>query len=129
MTERGHEAVAAAPSTGVNVLTGEGLPEVLDGASVVVDVSNSPSFDDGPALEFFETSATNVLAAARDAGVKHLVALSVVGTDYLAKQSGYFNGEAAAGTAHRRRADPVLDRPCDAVLRVLQHHRRLGHQR
>lgn len=93
LTERGHEAVAAAPSTGVNVLTGKGLPEALDGASVVVDVSNSPSFDDGPALEFFEASATNLLAAARDAGVEHLVALSVVGTDYLAQQSGYFNAK------------------------------------
>ena len=93
LTERGHEAVAAAPSTGVNLLTGEGLPEVLAGASVVVDVSNSPSFDDGPAMAFFETSTTNLLAAARDAGVNHLVALSVVGTEYLAKQSGYFNAK------------------------------------
>jgi uncharacterized protein YbjT (DUF2867 family) len=80
LTERGHEAVAAAPSTGVNLLTGEGLPEALAGASVVIDVSNSPSFEDGPAMDFFETSTTNLLAAGREAGVKHLVALSVVGT-------------------------------------------------
>src|ERR1700709_1068925 len=90
LTGGGHDAVAAAPSTGVNVLTGEGLAEALDGASVVVDVSNSPSFDDGPAMEFFETSTSNLLAAAQGAGVNHLVALSVVGTEYLAGQSGYF---------------------------------------
>jgi uncharacterized protein YbjT (DUF2867 family) len=93
LTERGHEAVAAAPSTGVNLVTGEGLPEALEGALVVVDVSNSPSFEDGPAMEFFEKSTTNLLAAAKDAGVKHLVALSVVGTNYLAQQSGYFNAK------------------------------------
>jgi uncharacterized protein YbjT (DUF2867 family) len=93
LTERGHEAVAAAPSTGVNLLTGEGLPEALDGASVVIDVSNSPSFEDGPAMDFFETSTTNLLAAGREAGVEHLVALSVVGTEYLAGQSGYFKAK------------------------------------
>jgi uncharacterized protein YbjT (DUF2867 family) len=90
LTEQGHEAVAAAPSTGVNAVTGEGLSDVLVGASVVVDVSNSPSFDDAPSMEFFTKSTTNLLAHETDAGVGHHVALSVVGTDFLAPHSGYF---------------------------------------
>ena len=90
--EHGHEAVAAAPSTGVNTLTGEGLAEVLEGAAVVVDVSNSPSFEDGPVLEFFRTSTTNLLTHSAKAGVGHYVALSVVGTDRLS-DSGYFRAK------------------------------------
>jgi uncharacterized protein YbjT (DUF2867 family) len=90
--EHGHEAVAAAPSTGVNTLTGQGLAEVLDGAAVVVDVSNSPSFDDGPVMDFFQTSTTNLLEYSRKAGVGHYVALSVVGTDRLSG-SGYFRAK------------------------------------
>ena len=78
--EQGHEAVVAAPDTGVNTLTGEGLADALDGAEVVVDVSNSPSFEDAAVLEFFETSTRNILAAEESAGVRHHVALSVVGT-------------------------------------------------
>src|SRR5262249_28573735 len=81
LTERGHEAIAASPRSGVNALTGEGLAAVLEGASVVVDVSNSPSFEDQPALEFFQTSTGNLLAAEAAAGVGHHVALSVVGTE------------------------------------------------
>ncbi|MFJ3759952.1 SDR family oxidoreductase [Streptomyces sp. NPDC090080] len=92
--EQGHEAVAAAPSTGVNTLTGEGLAEVLQGASVVVDVSNSPSFEDSAVLDFFRTSTGNVLRAEADAGVRHHVALSVVGTDRL-QESGYFRAKKA----------------------------------
>jgi uncharacterized protein YbjT (DUF2867 family) len=92
LNERGHDAVAAAPSTGVNTLTGEGLPEVLAGAAVVVDVSNSPTLDEA-AIEFFRTATTNLLTAEKDAGVGHHVALSVVGTDQLAPQSGYFQGK------------------------------------
>jgi uncharacterized protein YbjT (DUF2867 family) len=94
LTEHGHDAVAAAPSTGVNTLTGEGLPEALAGASVVVDVSNSPKLDDS-AKEFFRTATTNLLTAEKDAGVGHHVALSVVGTDRLAPQSGYFQAKLA----------------------------------
>jgi uncharacterized protein YbjT (DUF2867 family) len=94
LTEHGHDAVAAAPSTGVNTLTGEGLPEALAGASVVVDVSNSPKLDDS-AKEFFRTATTNLLTAEKDAGVGHHVALSVVGTDRLAPQSGYFEAKLA----------------------------------
>jgi uncharacterized protein YbjT (DUF2867 family) len=92
LDQHGHEAVAAAPSTGVNTLTGEGLPEVLAGASVVVDVSNSPQLDDS-AIEFFRTATTNLLTAEKDAGVGRHVALSVVGTAQLAPHSGYFQAK------------------------------------
>jgi uncharacterized protein YbjT (DUF2867 family) len=94
LREHGHEAVPAAPSTGVNTLTGEGLADVLAGTSVVIDVSNSPSFEDGPVMEFFETSARHLLAAEAAAGVGHHVALSVVGTQRL-PGSGYLRAKAA----------------------------------
>jgi len=94
LREHGHEAVAAAPNTGVNTLTGEGLAEVLKGASVVVDVSDSPSWDDAAVLKFFETSTRNQLKYEAEAGVGHHVALSVVGTDRLS-ESGYFRGKIA----------------------------------
>src|SRR5256714_6073986 len=94
LRERGHEAVAAAPNTGVNTITGEGLAEVLKGASVVVDVSNSPSWDDAAVLKFFETSTSNLLTSGAAAGVRHHVALSVVGTDRLS-ESGYFRAKIA----------------------------------
>ena len=94
LREQGHEAVAAAPNTGVNTLTGEGLAEVLKGASVVVDVSNSPDWDDAAVLKFFETSTRNLLTYETAAGVGHHVALSVVGTDQLA-ESGYFRAKIA----------------------------------
>ncbi|HEY0765554.1 MAG TPA: SDR family oxidoreductase [Pyrinomonadaceae bacterium] len=81
LTAHGHEAVPAAPNTGVNTLTGEGLAEVLAGASVVIDVSNSPSFEDTAVMNFFQTSTRNLLAAEAAAGVKHHVALSIVGTE------------------------------------------------
>ncbi|MEV0030653.1 SDR family oxidoreductase [Nocardia sp. NPDC050793] len=92
--EYGHEAVPAAPSTGVNTLTGAGLKEVLQGAEVLVDVSNSPSFADDDVMKFFRTSTTNLLAAAEAAGVGHYVALSVVGTERL-PESGYFRAKVA----------------------------------
>ena len=92
--EHGHDAVAAAPNTGVNTITGEGLAEVLKRASVVVDVSNSPSWDDAEVLKFFETSTHNILAAEEAAGVRHHVALSVVGTDRLS-ESGYMRAKIA----------------------------------
>jgi uncharacterized protein YbjT (DUF2867 family) len=94
LTEEDHEAVAASPDTGVNTLTGEGLADVLEGASVVVDVSNSPSFEDEAVMEFFTTSTTNLLAAEAEAGVRHHVALSVVGTERLT-ESGYFRAKIA----------------------------------
>jgi uncharacterized protein YbjT (DUF2867 family) len=94
LREIGHEAVAAAPNTGVNTLTGEGLAEVLKGASVVVDVSNSPSWEDAAVLNFFKTSTSNLLTFEAAAGVGHHVALSVVGTDQLS-ESGYFRAKIA----------------------------------
>jgi uncharacterized protein YbjT (DUF2867 family) len=92
LREHGHEAVAASPESGVNTLTGAGLAEVLTGAQVVVDVSNSPSFADDAVMNFFRTSTENLLAAGDKAGVGHHVALSVVGTDRLAA-NGYFRAK------------------------------------
>jgi uncharacterized protein YbjT (DUF2867 family) len=94
LRQRGHEVVAASPSSGVNTVTGEGLSKALAGAQVVVDVANSPSFEDKAALEFFQTSGRNLLAAEAAAGVRHHVALSVVGTDRLLA-SGYFRAKMA----------------------------------
>ncbi len=92
--DHGHEAVGASPNPGVNTLTGEGVAVAVAGADVVVDVSNSPSFEDAAVLEFFRTSTGNLLAAEAEAGVKHHVALSVVGTDRLG-ESGYFRAKTA----------------------------------
>jgi uncharacterized protein YbjT (DUF2867 family) len=94
LREHGHEAIPASPKSGVNTLTGEGLAEVLMGASVVVDVSNSPSWEDAAVLNFFETSTHNLLTYEAAAGVGHHVALSVVGTQRLA-ESGYFRAKIA----------------------------------
>ena len=94
LRQNGHEAVAASPSTGVNTLTGEGLAEALKGASVVVDVSNSPSWEDAAVMNFFETSTRNLLAAEAKAGVGHHVALSVVGSERML-ESGYFRAKIA----------------------------------
>ncbi|MEZ0306992.1 MAG: SDR family oxidoreductase [Ramlibacter sp.] len=94
LREGGHEVIAASPATGINTISGEGLARALAGAQVVVDVSNSPSFADQAVLDFFETSGRNLLAAEAAAGVRHHVALSVVGTDRLA-ESGYFRGKIA----------------------------------
>jgi uncharacterized protein YbjT (DUF2867 family) len=94
LDEHGHEAVAASPDSGVDTLTGDGLAEALEGAAVVVDVSNSPSFEDAAVLEFFETSTRNILAAEAASGVGHHVALSVVGTERLS-ESGYFRAKIA----------------------------------
>ena len=104
LREHGHEAMPASPNSGVNTLTGEGLAEVLKGASVVVDVSNSPSFEEAAALNFFTTATRNLIQYGQAAGVQHYVALSVVGTDRLAipRQSdsgktirGYFRAKLA----------------------------------
>jgi len=94
LNQQGHEAVAASPSRGVNTITREGLAAAMEGASVVVDVSNSPSFEYGAALEFFQISTRNLQSAETAAGVGHHVALSVVGTDRLA-ESGYFRAKIA----------------------------------
>jgi uncharacterized protein YbjT (DUF2867 family) len=103
--EKAISATAAAPNTGVNTITGEGLAEVLKGASVVVDVSNSPSWDDAEVLKFFETSTRNLLTNEAAAGVRHHVALSVVGTDRLS-ESGYFRGKIAQEKLTRESSIP-----------------------
>jgi len=94
LPEHGHEAVAASPNSGVNTLTGEGLAEALKGASVVVDASNSPSWEDSAVMKFFETSTRNLLAHEATAGVGHHVALSVVGSERML-ESGYFRAKIA----------------------------------
>jgi uncharacterized protein YbjT (DUF2867 family) len=94
LREDGHDALAASPDTGVNTLTGDGLAEALDGAQVVVDVSNAPVMDDDAALDFFQTSSRNLLAAEAAAGVGHHVVLSVVGADRL-PESGYLRAKVA----------------------------------
>lgn len=94
LRQQGHDAIAASPSSGVNAVTGEGLADALQGAQVVVDVANAPVWEDQAVLDFFEKSGRNLLAAEDVAGVKHHVALSVVGTDRLLA-SGYFRGKMA----------------------------------
>src|SRR5690606_7873757 len=94
LLSQGHDAVPASPATGVDTLTGAGLDDVLAGATAVVDVTNSPSFDDAAVLEFFTTSTRNLLDAEARAGVTHHVVLSVVGTDRLTA-SGYFQAKLA----------------------------------
>jgi uncharacterized protein YbjT (DUF2867 family) len=94
LTAAGQEVVAASRSTGVDVLTGQGLAAALDGAAVLIDVTNSPSFEDGPVMEFFTTSTTNLTAAAKAAGAGHYVALSIVGIDGL-PESGYLRAKVA----------------------------------
>jgi uncharacterized protein YbjT (DUF2867 family) len=94
LREHGHDAIAASPNSGVNTLTGEGVAEVLKGASVVVDVSNAPAWEDAAVMNFFETATRNLLKYGAAAGIKHLVALSVVGTERLSG-SGYFRAKIA----------------------------------
>ncbi|NUU39282.1 SDR family oxidoreductase [Pseudomonas sp. C2B4] len=94
LRERGHEALAASPNTGVNSITREGLAQAMDGADIVVDVANAPVWEDQAVLDFFETSTRNLLAAEAAAGVRHHVALSIVGTERL-PESGYFRAKVA----------------------------------
>ncbi|MBB3461248.1 SDR family oxidoreductase [Rhizobium sp. BK377] len=94
LRRQGHEVIAAAPNTGVNTITGEGLADALSGASVVIDLANSPSFEDKAVLEFFETSGRNLIAAEKAAGVKHHIALSIIGVDRL-PESGYMRAKVA----------------------------------
>ena len=115
----GHEPLAASPDSGVNTLTGQGLAEVLAGAQVVVDVSNSPSLEDKAALEFFTTSTGNLLAAEKPAGVGHHVALSVVGTDRL-PDSGYFRAKLAQEEAIKAATVP------STILRATQFFEFIG---
>jgi uncharacterized protein YbjT (DUF2867 family) len=105
LRDRGHEALAASPNTGVNTITGEGLAEALTGARVVVDVANTPSFADDAAMDFFTTAGRNLLAAEAEAGVAHHIALSVVGTERL-QASGYFRAKLAQETLIKAASTP-----------------------
>ncbi|MGC4053458.1 MAG: SDR family oxidoreductase [Paludibaculum sp.] len=105
LTAEGHQVVSASPRSGVNSVTGEGLADALKGASVLVDVSNSPSFDPEPVMEFFQSSTRNLVAAAKSAGVGHFVALSVVGTDRLLT-SGYFRAKMVQETMIKESSIP-----------------------
>jgi uncharacterized protein YbjT (DUF2867 family) len=105
LRKRGNEVLAASPDTGVNTLTGEGLKEALAGAEVVVDVANSPSFEDKAVMDFFLTSGRNLLAAEAEAGVKHHVALSIVGTQRV-PDSGYLRAKAAQENLIKKSAIP-----------------------
>ncbi len=110
---KGHNVLQASPSTGINAITGEGLDRALKGTEIVVDVANSPSFEDHAALAFFETSSRNLLAAEVTAKVRHHVALSVVGTDRL-PECGYFRAKLAQENLIRRSAIPYT------ILRATQ---------
>jgi uncharacterized protein YbjT (DUF2867 family) len=105
LRKKGHEVVAASPKSGVNTITGEGLADALKGADVVVDLANSPSFEDKAVLEFFETAGRNLHAAETAAGVRHHVALSVVGTERL-QASGYFRAKMAQENLIKRSGIP-----------------------
>ena len=122
LRELGHEVVAASPTSGVNTITGEGLAETLAGAQVVVDVANSPSFEDKAVLAFFETSGRNLLAAEAAAGVGHHVALSVVGTDRLL-QSGYFRAKMAQEDLIKASKVPyTIWSVRESSIRIWTHH-------
>jgi uncharacterized protein YbjT (DUF2867 family) len=117
--EKGHQVVQAAPSTGVNTITGEGLDKVLTGAEIVVDVANSPSFEDAAAMKFFETSGRHLLAAEAAAKVRHHVALSIVGTDRL-PDCGYFLAKLAQENLIRAAKVPY------SILRATQFFEFVG---
>ena len=128
LRQHGHEVVAASRSSGVNTITGEGLAEALAGAQVVVDVANSPSFEDTAVFRFFETSGRNLLAAEAAAGVGHHVARSVVGTDRLLA-SGYFRAKMAQENLIEGLHGSLCPCPRHAVLRVCKGHRPIEHRR
>lgn len=119
LRQGGHTVVAAAPSTGVNTLTGEGLAQALQGAQVVVDVSNSPSFETAAVLRFFETSTRNITLAAAAARVPHYVALSIVGVD-LPPGNGYFHAKVAQERLIRASGLP------HTIVRATQFHEFIG---
>ena len=127
LRQRDHDVIAASPASGVNTITREGLAEALSDAHVVVDVANSPSFEDKPALEFFETSGRNLLAAEAAAGVGHHVALSVVGSD-RSPESGHLRA-ARPGATDQGLWNSLHRRPGHPVLRVREPHRPVEHRR
>lgn len=119
LRECGHNAFAAAPSTGVNSITREGLAEAMDGAEIVVDVANAPSWEDQAVLDFFETSSRNLLAAAAAAGVRHYVVLSIVGSERL-PESGYFRAKVAQEALIKASGIPYT------ILRATQFYEFVG---
>lgn len=119
LRERGHDVLAASPNTGVNTITREGLPKALDGAEVVVDVANAPVWEDQAVLEFFETSGRNLLAAEAAAGVRHHVALSIVGSERL-PDCGYFRAKVAQESLIKASAIPYT------ILRATQFFEFVG---
>ena len=119
LREAGHDSVSASPESGVDTYTGEGLEQALQGAQVVVDVSNAPAWDDAAVLDFFQTTSRNVLAVETTAGVSHHVALSVVGTDRL-QDSGYFRGKLAQEEAIKAASVPYT------ILRATQFFEFIG---
>ena len=120
----GHDVRAASPQSGINSVTGEGIADAVKGAQVVIDLSNSPSFEDVAVLEFFRTSTGNLIAAAKENGVKHYIALSVVGTERL-QASGYFRAKMAQEELIREFRSSLHDRTRDTVLRVSWCNRQL----
>ena len=118
-----HEVIAASPKSGINTITGEGLKEVLASAQVVIDLANSPSFEDTAVLEFFETSSRNLLAAEAAAGVRHHIALSIVGADWNARQ-WLFPREGCSRKTDRELRHPLHHHPLDPVPGIPQWHRR-----
>ena len=128
LKQKGHEAVAAAPNTGVNTITGEGLASALAGAEVVVDVANSPSFEGAAAMDFFQTAGKNLTAAEVTAGIRHHVALSVVGTERL-QDSGYFRAKLAQEGLIKSFANSIHAHPRHPILRVHSRHRAVSRRR
>ena len=122
----GHDALAASPNTGVDVITGKGLDEALAGADVVVDVANAPAWDDAAVMDFFQTSARNLLAAEAAAGTGHHVALSVVGTERL-QGSGYFRAKLVQEEAIKAAAIPSTILRATQFFEFIGAHRRQQH--
>ena len=124
----GHDPLAASPATGVDIITGKGLAEALQGAQVVVDVSNAPEWDDTAVMDFFRTSTRNIIAAETAAGVGHHVALSVVGTEQL-QDSGYFRAKLAQEEALKAAPVPYTILRATQFFEFIAAHRRLRHPR
>ena len=123
LRQGGHEVLAASPNTGVNTITGEGLQEAMAGAQVVIDLANSPSFEDRAVLAFFETSGRHLLAAEAAAGVRHHVALSIVGTDRT-PDNGYFRAKVAQEQLIEASGIPYTIIRSTQFLEFLGAHRR-----
>ncbi len=127
LRQGGHEVIAASPNSGVNIITGEGVKEAVTGAQVVIDLANSPSFEDKEVLEFFETSGRNLFAAETGAGVRHHVALSIVGTDR--SDNGYFRAKVAQEKLIEASGIPYTIIRSNSVHGISPRHRQFEHGR